>query len=70
MTTLRFTRIPGDQPCQHPDCRRNPRGPRPACYQVEAGEVRPTVRVLCVSHSAALAAEHGVAFPPVQEAKP
>lgn len=70
MTVLRFSRIPGDQPCAHQDCRRNPKGPRPACYQVEVGEARPVVRVLCCNHSAALAHEHGHPFPPVQEAKP
>lgn len=69
MTALRFTRIPADQVCQHQDCRRNPRGPRLACYRVEVGEARPTVRVLCCSHGAALASEHGQPFPPVQEAK-
>lgn len=70
MTVLRFVRIPGDQPCQHPDCRRNPKGPRPACYRVEVGEARPVVRILCCSHGAALASEHGHPFPPVLEAKP
>lgn len=69
MTALRFSRIPADQPCAHQDCRRSPRGPRPACYQVEVGEARPTTRVLCCNHGAALAAEHGQPFPPVQEAK-
>ncbi len=68
MTFIRFSRIPGDQPCQHPDCRRAPRGPRPACYQVEVGEARPTTRVLCCNHGAALAAEHGHPFPPVGSA--
>lgn len=70
MTALRFHRIPSDQPCQHPDCRKAPKGPRPACYQVEVGEARPTVRILCCAHGAALASEHGVQFPPVQESKP
>ena len=70
MTVLRFTRTPAEQACQHQDCRRNPRGPRPACYQVEVGEARPTVRILCVNHSAALAHEHGRPFPPVSEDKP
>ena len=70
MTALRFSRIPGDQPCAHQDCRRSPRGPRPACYRVEMGEVVKVVRILCCAHGAALASEHGVAFPPVMEAKP
>lgn len=70
MTAIHFHRIPADQPCQHQDCRRNPRGPRLACYQVEVGELRPTTRILCCSHGAALAAEHGVAFPPKLEAQP
>lgn len=41
MTILRYTRIPGDQPCQHPNCRSAPRGPRQACCRVEVGEARP-----------------------------
>lgn len=69
MTVLRFARIPSDQPCAHQDCRRNPRGQRPACYQVEIGEVRPVTRVLCVNHAAAIVCEHGHPFPPVGEAK-
>jgi len=70
VTALRFVRIPGDQPCQHPDCRRAPRGPRMACYEVEICEVQPVTRVLCVNHAAELTAEHGHPFPPVGEANP
>lgn len=69
MTVLRFHRLPGDQPCQHPNCRSAPRGPRSACYRVEVGEARPITRILCCNHGAALACEHGVAFPPVGEAR-
>lgn len=65
MTTLRFSRLADHTPCQHHDCRAATKGPRQACYRVLVGELRPITRLLCVNHSAALAAEHGAPFPPV-----
>lgn len=67
MTLLRFSRIAGDQPCQHPDCRKAPKGPQMAAYKVTLGERIPLTRTICVNHAAALAAEHGQPFPPVGE---